>query len=332
MLRISLLLASARALQAPPRAHRATHLRAAEAALAVDAADAFDQFGVAAVAASAKLASQDPAGEKPSDAQTRGVVLATAAAGAVAVLAAAPKTARASIAEPVQPAVASGIPNKLARQLLQIERLNVDSNGSGDRRTHKPRLDISGNSAKVCIDGYEPEGSDRVQFIWLKNEEADAINEAIQARRIERGELLPDRTAAGRGDQLLLVGDTVQTRRNDRDTGVENRALWTIRSIGPSGIELISTTDGLQVRTVSAGYAAEHVQLAYASTVHGIQGETTDVSIVGPGVDAAGLYVGMTRGRTSNTAVVIAGSPGRARELIADSMLRGLPETACTAK
>jgi len=175
MLRISLLLAGAQALQAPPRQRRATHLRAAEAALAVDAADAFDQFGVAAVAASAKLASQDPAGEKPSDAQTRGVVLATAAAGAVAVLAAAPKTARASIAEPVQPAVASGIPNKLARQLLQIERLNVDSNGSGDRRTHKPRLDISGNSAKVCIDGYEPEGSDRVQFIWLKNEEADAI-------------------------------------------------------------------------------------------------------------------------------------------------------------
>jgi len=175
MLRFCFLLVSARALQAPPRAHRATHLRAAEAALAVDAADAFDQFGVAAVAASAKLASQDPAGEKPSDAQTRGVVLATAAAGAVAVLAAAPKTARASIAEPVQPAVASGIPNKLARQLLQIERLNVDSNGSGDRRTHKPRLDISGNSAKVCIDGYAPEGSDRVQFIWLKNEEADAI-------------------------------------------------------------------------------------------------------------------------------------------------------------
>jgi len=141
---------------------------------------------VAAVAASAKLASQDPAGEKPSDAQTRGVVLATAAAGAVAVLAAAPKTARASIAEPVQPAVASGIPNKLARQLLQIERLNVDSNGSGDRRTHKPRLDISGNSAKVCIDGYEPEGSDRVQFIWLKNEEADAIVAACVEIKILR--------------------------------------------------------------------------------------------------------------------------------------------------
>ena len=193
---------------------------------------------------------------------------------------------------------------------------------------HMRRVENSVEARTVMVEGYfAAAGPHRnVALVTGTNEEADAINEAIQARRIERGELLPDRTAAGRGDQLLLVGDTVQTRRNDRDTGVENRALWTIRSIGPSGIELISTTDGLQVRTVSAGYAAEHVQLAYASTVHGIQGETTDVSIVGPGVDAAGLYVGMTRGRTSNTAVVIAGSPGRARELIADSMLRGLPE------
>ena len=81
MLRLCFLLAVARALQAPPRQRRATQLQAAEAVEV--AADAFDQFGVAAVAASAKLASQDPAGEKPSDAQTRGVVLATAAAGAV---------------------------------------------------------------------------------------------------------------------------------------------------------------------------------------------------------------------------------------------------------
>lgn len=193
---------------------------------------------------------------------------------------------------------------------------------------HVRRVKNSVEAREVMVEGYfAAAGPHRnVALVTGTNEDADAINEAIQARRIDRGELLPDRTAAGRGDQLLLEGDTVQTRRNDRDAGVENRALWTIRSIGPAGIELISTTDGLQVRTVSAGYAAEHVHLAYASTVHGIQGETTDVSIVGPGVDAAGLYVGMTRGRTRNTAIVIAGTAGRARELIADSMLRGLPE------
>merc|ERR1719247_405159 len=96
----------------------------------------------------------------------------TAMAGASLVVA---DKAWASIAEPTQSAVASAIPNKVARQILQIERLNVDSNGSGDRKTHKPRLEISGNSAKVCIDGYSPGEGDRVQYIWLKNEEADAI-------------------------------------------------------------------------------------------------------------------------------------------------------------
>jgi len=173
MLRICFVLASARALQAPPQQKRAmTPLHAADAALAVDA-DAFDSFGVAAVAASAKLASHDPEGEKPSDVQSRGVVMA-AALGTIAVLAA-PKTAHASTAEPTAALVASTIPNKLARQILQIERLNVDSNGSGDRKSHKPRLDVFGTSAKICVDNYEPFEDDRIQYMWLKNEDTDAI-------------------------------------------------------------------------------------------------------------------------------------------------------------
>jgi hypothetical protein len=79
---------------------------------------------------------------------------------------------------------------------------------------------------------------------------------------------------------------------------------------------------------VSHDYAAEHVHLAYASTVHGIQGETTDASIVGPGVDAAGLYVGMTRGRAHNEVIAIAHTDRAATERIAESMLRGIPEVS----
>jgi hypothetical protein len=60
--------------------------------------------------------------------------------------------------------------------------------------------------------------------------------------------------------------------------------------------------------------------------VHGIQGETVDVSIVGPGVDAAGLYVGLTRGRRWNAAIVVAGSAGAARNELAEAMRRGVPE------
>ncbi|MDR7113738.1 energy-coupling factor transporter ATP-binding protein EcfA2 [Microbacterium trichothecenolyticum] len=168
----------------------------------------------------------------------------------------------------------------------------------------------------------------RVALVTSTNEEADAINEAIQQRRVDTGDLSLLRIAVGQGEQRLLEGDVVQTRRNDRNAGVENRAAWTIRRITPTGLELVSLDDSADIRTVTFEYVAQHVHLAYASTVHGIQGETTDASIVGPGVDAAGLYVGMTRGRTHNEAVAIADTVAAARDRIADSMIRGVPEVS----
>jgi exodeoxyribonuclease V alpha subunit len=171
-------------------------------------------------------------------------------------------------------------------------------------------------------------GRRRVALVTSTNEEAEAINEAIQERRRELGQLLGDRLAVGQGEQRLLEGDVVQTRLNDRVADVENRALWTIRRIRSSGIELVALGDGGDIRRVSLEYAAEHMHLAYASTVHGIQGETTDASIVGPGVDASGLYVGMTRGRVHNEAIAIAWGAATAQEQIADSMMRGMLEVS----
>ena len=171
-------------------------------------------------------------------------------------------------------------------------------------------------------------GLRRVALVTSTNEEADAINECIQQRRVDRGDLTLDRIAVGQGEQRLLEGDVVQTRRNDRATGVENRAVWTVHRITAAGLELRSVSDAIDTRVVSREYAAEHVHLAYASTVHGIQGETTDASIVGPGVDASGLYVGMTRGRAHNEAIAIARTDDVARGQIADSMMRGIPEVS----
>ena len=68
------------------------------------------------------------------------------------------------------------------------------------------------------------------------------------------------------------------------------------------------------------------MQLSYASTVHGVQGDTADASVVGPDVDAAGLYVGLTRGRMHNSAIVVARTDAAARECLAESMQRGIPE------
>lgn len=166
----------------------------------------------------------------------------------------------------------------------------------------------------------------RVALVTATNDEADAVNQSIQQRRIDIGQLSTRKIALGRAEQTILEGDLVQTRRNDQRSGVDNRALWTVARIRDSEIELVSVSDSGDVRTVTTEYAADFVDLAYASTVHGIQGETTDASIVGPGVDAAGLYVGMTRGRLSNQAVVVAGTDAAARGLLAETMVRGIPE------
>lgn len=164
---------------------------------------------------------------------------------------------------------------------------------------------------------------ERVALVTATNGEAQQINDRIQQERLDRGQLPSDRIAHGQNQQRLLVGDTVQTRRNDTSLGVDNRALWTITRISRDGVRLASITDSGDIRTVDHDYAVEHLHLAYASTVHGIQGETVHGSYVGPGVDAAGLYVGMTRGRHTNIAFAVARDINAAVAHLADTMMRG---------
>jgi exodeoxyribonuclease V alpha subunit len=197
-----------------------------------------------------------------------------------------------------------------------------------DKRGLLRRVDDLAGATDLMVEGYFRWAGEckRVALVTSTNEEADAVNESIQQRRLELGQLNMQRVAVGRGEQRLLEGDVVQTRRNDRKADVENRALWTIRRIRPDSVDLVSMTDSADFRRVSTDYVAEHVHLAYASTVHGIQGETTDAAIVGPGVDASGLYVGMTRGRAHNEVIAISRTQDAAVATIADSMARGVPE------
>ncbi|MDQ1215820.1 hypothetical protein [Microbacterium arborescens] len=175
------------------------------------------------------------------------------------------------------------------------------------------------------------------------NAEADAINDAIQQRGVDQGELDVRVAAWGMAQQRILVGDTVQTRRNDRLTGVENRAQWIVRGIRDEHVSLVSVSDSGEVARVSTVNVREHLQLAYASTVNGVQGDTADASVGAPDVDAAGLYVGLTRGRLSNVAVVVSGptprpasaSPSRCSAALRSSRCRMLcarPRRKCGAR
>lgn len=127
-----------------------------------------------------------------------------------------------------------------------------------------------------------------------------------------------DRTVSGNvlttapGERIGLE-DRVATRRNDTDLKVANRQTWTVAGIGQDGS---LTLHGYgRDREIPSEYAAKFVELAYATTVHGTQGDTVQRAhvLIGEHTGAASAYVAMTRGRESNTAHLVAESVEDAR-------------------
>jgi hypothetical protein len=126
-------------------------------------------------------------------------------------------------------------------------------------------------------------------------------------------------TASG---DLLGLGDRVATRRNDPDLQVANRQTWTITAIGDDGS--LTLRGRSRERRIPAEYATQFVELAYATTVHGAQGDTVDRAhvAVSDTTGAAAAYVAMTRGRESNTAHLVAESVEDARQQWIDTFSR----------
>ena len=140
-----------------------------------------------------------------------------------------------------------------------------------------------------------------------------ALNAAIRDRRLTDGDVASDAQVTTRGGDLVGAGDLIATRRNNRDLDVANRDQWTVTDITDDGDLLIAGRRGQ--RTLPAVYASTHIELAYATTVHGIQGETVDRAhlLIGESTGAASAYVAMTRGRQHNTAHLVADTVEDAR-------------------
>lgn len=136
------------------------------------------------------------------------------------------------------------------------------------------------------------------------------LNRLAQHTRIETGELDPDGRSLQVGDESMLIGDEVVTRRNDRRLRthrgqmVKNRDHWTITIIHPDGdVTLDGRTGTIRL---PGEYVSEDLELGYAQTSHATQGRTVDVALllVDTPTDSRGIYTPMTRGRDSNHAYV----------------------------
>lgn len=160
------------------------------------------------------------------------------------------------------------------------------------------------------------------------NDEARTLNERIRAERVGRGEVDDVRTVFGSDGIPIGAGDVIQTRRNDSALGVANRQIWVVQHVGDDGaLSVVETANGRkQQRTVTlpAEYVTEDAHLAYALTAYGVQGATVNTShtVLTDGLDAPGVYVGMTRGRETNTLHVVATDLGDAKQQFVDALAR----------
>jgi conjugative relaxase-like TrwC/TraI family protein len=143
-------------------------------------------------------------------------------------------------------------------------------------------------------------------------EQVARLNAAIRDQRQVTAESTVSITTSH--GERIGIGDRVATRRNDPDLAVANRQTWTVTGLGEDGS--LTLRGRRRDRMVPAEYATKFVELAYATTVHGAQGETVDSAhvAIGETTGAAAAYVAMTRGRNRNTAHLVAESLEDARK------------------
>lgn len=101
-----------------------------------------------------------------------------------------------------------------------------------------------------------------------------------------------------------------------------NRQTWIVAGLGDDA-SLVVHGHGRD-RLLPGEYVQAHVELAYATTVYGAQGETVDQAhvAISEATGAAAAYVAMTRGRETNLAHLVAENLDDARKQWTDVFSR----------
>ena len=205
-------------------------------------------------------------------------------------------------------------------------RLRQGDDGVLDLYDRHGRIE-DGTSAEMTGAAYEGYVTDtlagrRSVLIVPTTAQGAELAARVRSELVALGKVSNDRTV-GLGDGCVAgAGDLIQCRQNDRltrdSTGrpVSNRDVFGVREVLRDG-GLVVRRDlgrdeaGRQVWGKPFKLAPEYVncdvQLAYASTVHAVQGRTVDTahSLVDDRASRESLYVAATRGRQSNMIYVV---------------------------
>ncbi|GEL26780.1 hypothetical protein PSU4_57340 [Pseudonocardia sulfidoxydans NBRC 16205] len=152
------------------------------------------------------------------------------------------------------------------------------------------------------------------------NDQAARLSAELRAELVRLGRVEDTGVQLGLDGTTAGVGDLVQARRNGwhlaghagNPRGPINRETYQVTAVHADGSLEVAITrldDGSADRArmvLPPDYVAQHLALGYATTVHAAQGATVDTAhtVVTSRTSPAALYVGMSRGRETNTAHV----------------------------
>jgi conjugative relaxase-like TrwC/TraI family protein len=132
------------------------------------------------------------------------------------------------------------------------------------------------------------------------------LNARARADRVISGAVVEEGVDVA-GAMTAGTHDLVVTRENNRRltagaSWVKNGDVWTVSATHADGSMTVTRVSGHGSVILPAGYVAENVELAYATTTHRAQGRTVDTAhaFASPTTTREVLYVALTRGSHSN--------------------------------
>jgi hypothetical protein len=140
-----------------------------------------------------------------------------------------------------------------------------------------------------------------VAMLALRRSDVDELNTRARALLVADGVVERDGLVAD--DRTFAAGDRVVCLDNDRRLGVHNAMFATVLAVDHEARELVVVPQGEDTtRRLPEAYVAQHLDHAYATTIHKAQGATYDrVLLLGDDrlYRQAG-YTGLSRGRERN--------------------------------
>ena len=161
------------------------------------------------------------------------------------------------------------------------------------------------------------------------NEVVTDLNARAREARLAATGAPVEASVALRSGLEASAGDTIVTRKNNRrlmlsaSDFVKNGDRWTITDVRSDGSLRVEHNTLHRAVTLPADYVREQVDLGYASTFHGAQGQTVDegLALLNGTEDRQLFYVGTTRGRHANHIFMPTGGDGDEHNEIAPDVL-----------